>query len=891
MGISLDIRKMPIRYRIVFLSVIPLLIITVLLTSYTIQTRRSEIGSNILLMAETRAGFAASRAELAVYAQDQNELNQIIDDTLQIESTAGVMFLDRSLSTLLTSNAFPVAEASPVDIVQRRHLEEAFYYFAHPVHLTGIDVSDYADPDAREDELIGWVIIALDISAQRKKLEQIIQTSALFAGLGFVLALIIALVLSRSIVTPVRHLTRTVSRIHTGDYSARANEYAAEELSILAEGINQMASAIEASTSELESRVLDKTRQLHNTLAILQQKNQELVQATDISERANRAKSEFLARMSHELRTPLTSIQGFARLLSQPSNEAALEQYTSVIDQAAAQLLTLIDDILDFSKLQSNTVVLNKESLNIFDLLEQTVAMFSQIASEKHIYLELDLEPSVAPMREGDAKRVKQIINNLVSNAVKFTSRGGVTVTVSETPSKDRLIISVEDSGIGIRESQRAGLFQAFAQADTSISRNFGGTGLGLAISKSLVELMGGNLSFQSQPGKGSTFVAALPLPALPAQPEPINADLDLVVWHECGIVPMPLAHQCEILGVRTHADADAPKALKTEQLTPIFCVPATPEPESALYEKLLAFRKRYPENRLVLPCPITMIGRLFSRQQSARLEPLIFIPTPTSRTQFLSAIDPTVGIGETESTAQRFLEGMNILIAEDSQLTSLLLETLVEQYGAQFSTATNGAEAVKISRSEPFDILLIDVHMPELSGIDAIREIRSSDGVNKRKPIIALTADLLQQEKPALMEAGANEIILKPFDEQKLLAAIKRLTGLTKHLPGKSADANDKPLDELFFSEFGQLLDNLDAAIQAENWDDAGEMIHGLLGITRIFKPRGITDPVEQLRAAGKVRDIDQSRALIQGIRESLVALKGGTMGQSASDPHSYQI
>ena len=867
--------EQPLNFRLFLAALMPLLIIAILFAAYTISTRSTDLSNNIQLMAQTRAAFASNEAGLALFSKDLRALKPYIDNALQLKATSGVLFLDQDANIVAASTGFVAPKLPLAELTRQQISQEKLYYYALPVNLSGIDFADYSaeftEPGSSNDELAGWVVVALDISEQRSQLEGIVATTIVFAIIGFLAAVGATYYLSKVIVAPIQSLTRTVSMIKEGNLSARAEIYPTEELAILGSGINRMAEAISEGRETLEERVRDATQKLHHTLRDLQKNNQELEIARELSEQANQSKSEFLARMSHELRTPLTSIQGFARLLEESAINDADKQHCQVIDQAANQLLILIEDILDFSKLQSNTVVLEQAPFDLLECIEQVAVLFAQSAHEKELELLLDIEPEIVQLRRGDQKRVHQIINNLISNAIKFTNSGGVYIRMEQGLAPDQLIIHVRDTGIGIKETNRNQLFRAFVQADTSISRQFGGTGLGLSITKTLVDLMGGSLSFDSELGKGSTFTVALPLPPIPSAPirSPVNQKVLVYPYNE-------LAWQAAN-NLLKRLDYQAINAASTPLTTAdsypyiIHYLSPTAHLADDFPEQLLASRQMAPDSQLLIVTPVTNLHNLLSQHELEQLQPCFLVHNPPTISGIKRIMEHKLSSNAAPSEPSLpLLNKLNILIAEDNQFTCLLLETLIERHGGAYSTATNGAETVKICRREPFDIILIDVRMPVLNGIDAIQHIRSS-GSNTETPIIALTADLLQQEEYELMNAGANEMLLKPLNENLLLEEIRDLTGMSIEIGQSLASFDSLVSSDLFYSELNSLCEGTQQALQEQDYLTARELIHQMLGITGVFSAQQLEEKVLALHQACKDEQYDQLESRLDAVREQV--------------------
>ncbi|TNF05336.1 MAG: HAMP domain-containing protein, partial [Gammaproteobacteria bacterium] len=521
-----------IHQRFLAVALLPLLLIITLLTLFTIESRRTDLINNLIQSGDSSSNYLATVSDFALYSRNNKLLQEIASSALRIPDVAGVAFLNNNSKPVLAAGHFAQDLNSPsaddnqdtetallAHILRDTpegtpHRTEQFLYFKKPVFLSGIDVSDYQEESLTEPtgpERVGWIILAIDRANMLDKQKAILTTSALLFLFGLIIAVIFTYYLSLGLISPIQKLTDTIRQMAGGNLNARAETGTDDELAVLAAGINQLAASVAEGKETLEHRIRFATRQLQETLDHLQIKNQELEISRQTAETANQSKSGFLARMSHELRTPITSIQGFIRLLDTTKLAENERHYCQIIDQAALQLLTLIDDILAFSKLQSDTVELAEQPLDLAECVEQVIAMFAPQAQHKGLNLVVDYSPDLSLNRIGDTIRIQQILSNLIANAIKFSDEGGVYLSLKTNDDLD-VIIEVRDTGIGIPEAAQAQLFNAFAQADTSISRRYGGTGLGLSIVKSLVDLMNGDIHLKSWEGKGSTFTITLPL-------------------------------------------------------------------------------------------------------------------------------------------------------------------------------------------------------------------------------------------------------------------------------------------------------------------------------------------------------------------------------------------
>ena len=658
---------------------------------------------------------------------------------------------------------------------------------------------DAAVPIMIDQRLIGWARVGVREQGLASRIAHIREAGLLFVVLAVALTAFFAFLMATRLTRRLNTLESAMEQVASGIDNVQTGLSGGDEVGKLAASFDVMQQALSEHRNHLESLVESRTR--------------DLAIAKEAAEIANVAKSQFLANMSHEIRTPMNAVMGITYLLNKQSLSNEAVDLVRKIEVAGHILQGIINDILDYSKIESGMLQLDDAPFSLSEVLDKLALVMSVTAGNKDIELIIDPPPHGINALRGDALRLGQVLVNLANNAIKFTEQGYVHISM-KTLSKDdasvTLRFSIIDTGIGIEPEKQAKLFKPFTQADTSTTRRFGGTGLGLAISRRLVGLMGGEIGLMSTPGKGSEFWFSVTLPreaeAKISSPEMVEQNV--LIADDSDTALQALRVISEGLGWKTETVDSGAAAI--QRAVPDQTV-GKPYDVIVLDWKMpgvdgLAAARRIREAGGHGDKPIIVMVTAFAREELFRQKDVqhvdMVLEKPVTPSSLYNAVirakrvrsGAAPGIGQ-GAQAERRLEGMRVLVVDDSDINREVSQRIFEGEGAIVTLANDGKEAVDWLVSHPtgIDVILMDIQMPVMDGFEATRVIRANSNI-KQVPILALTAGVFKEMQDAAYASGMNDFISKPFDVDIAIGKMLEATGRAEGFKPSRATTTSTP-------------------------------------------------------------------------------------------------
>jgi len=845
-------KKFKIKYQILLITLLPVFLIESTLTYFHINKSIDQAEQLLKSKGQIIAKQIASASEFSIFSGQYKQIQYLLDSSI---NTHGII-----ATSAHTADGKKIAQANNDEFSDFEISD--YFYFRQEIQSKNVELSDVFETNQENiaaSQKLGWINLYISKQDLNMSITHIFQDAAIIFIIGLIFAVLLTSFISQGITHPIYTLLTHLKKVETGTLGQSIDVIENNEIGELQTSFNSMTQALQSSRLKLDNKINQATHELRQAVSRLEYKNTELEQARDQAQNANETKTRFLANMSHEIRTPINGIQGFIKMLDRSELNSTQKRYSQIILKSTNDLTKIINGILDYSKIESGKLQIIFEPFDLYELVEQTRdALFAKVLENK-IDIHLIIYSDTPRYLIGDKQHIKQVMINLIGNAIKFTESGFISITVYaeyQNANHTEIVIIIEDTGIGISSNDQANLFQAFTQVETSASRRYTGTGLGLVISKNLISLMEGTINMESEPNVGSKFTVTLPVEI----DESGRNEIFEPNYSENIAFIFCARKRClqEVQSLYDRAGITTEAMLSTENTTAGKIKSQIKQNLSLITMVIFDLRYFTVNIEEIIDDEIRQAIRIIVMHYDPNLLDIHLI----NQYEFISIINTSYSIrnllnrksdGKKSGTRSKSVELVapkesHILVVDDNEINLNLATELIKLWGHKITEATSAEQAIEHFKKSNFDLIFLDIQMPVIDGEKLMQMIRAKYP-KLAAPIIAMTANVVEQERNRLLKSGFDFFIEKPIDEDKLRDLIDHSQPIHKTAPTEiknelSIDyqeslrlsANEESLVQKLFSmmlnDIPGYKKNLSQAFKKKDQKELFNRIHELHGV-----------------------------------------------------------
>ncbi len=810
------VKKQPLRLQIIALALLPTIIISISMAVYYSALRIKELEKDLQNRGYSLIRQLTPASKYGLYTKNIHILQGLTNAATENTALRAVTIYDKNGNVLayagperLTQQERRIDTSDPnIHLTKQKNI----LHFTAPISVQQMNIEDgllrakQSNQTLKPNDILGWMSLDLARNSTLILEYQSVAINLFIVLLGIALAIILVINFDRLLLSPLQTIMKASREFSNGRTKPIKTESPNKDIRRLAQSLNRLSQQVEAGKRELNQKVFTATTELTGALQKLEQENKALDRARNDATEANRVKSEFIANMSHEIRAPMNGIIGFNNLLLETELKSHQRDYLNTVKKSADNLLAVINDILDFSKIEAGRLELDYIPLDIRECIEEVLMILAPAAHNKGIELIPIIHHNVPMKLIGDPLRIKQVITNLVSNAIKFTDEGHVVIRVAADAieeSRCQLTIKITDTGIGIKKDDLKRIFKAFHQVNNKAQKKYRGTGLGLLISKRLVQLMGGEIGVESKLHQGSTFWFSVDSDLIASGEHHFAykrfSDMNAALYEPNALTTESFQEMFKLWNLGLTAVTDMSELLSLlqtanpNQFQLLLLDAGRADTITQFIHQILVPTTRVYHGPIVVllnTVDQSMFNQFITKGASR------CIVKPIGQKKFyheISALLFNEHFTDPIKLEPIFQEQTHLLVIDDDQTSRRLLSRTLKNMNYKVNTTKDGNRALKLVQKVPYDLIFVDMNMPGMNGIETAMHIRQQDNLNQETPIIMMSADELTEFKTDIQTAGINDRVMKPISMNRLSQLLEKW-GNTSNAP--QSEQPESPID-----------------------------------------------------------------------------------------------